>query len=610
MQKRKQIKKTIPTRGIARSSRQQVVWNLNHALEGKSPEAIIAQIKKDTEIFKKSRVQLRKDISAKELYTIIALKEHILSKTYRVSGFYDLKFYANTTDDAAIAQRSYLNQLQTAISNDLLFFALWFMELDDASAQRLVNAPELCTYRHYLELIRIQKPYTKSEEIERIINLKGMTGASAFADIYEMFTNNYQFMLDGKNMDKEEVVSLFRSPDPRLRETAYTAIFSQYKKDSVGLAEIYKNVVLDWYNEEIKIRGYPSPISVRNMGNDIDDRAVEVLLKAIKKNSAVFADYFALKHAMNKRAGKPYPFTRFHLYAPYPLKLTQTYDYEKSKEMTLEIYRNFDERFFAIAKKIFDAGHVHSHPAPNKRGGAFCFDMPTGTLPYILLNHTDDLRDVFTMMHEFGHGIHMVLSQEQTYLLQHASIPMSETASVFGEMLLAQHLLHTSTDIAEKRHILMSLLDNQYATIMRQAGFVLFEKYAHENISGQLSQDALNAQYLALLKEQFGTMKIPELFKYEWNYIPHIYESPFYCYAYAWGNLLVLALFQRYKKEGKKFVDKYVAFLKTGGSQSGSKMMQALGVDPADEQFWQSGFDLIKEEIQELKKLEKEGKTV
>ncbi|HEY9702667.1 MAG TPA: M3 family metallopeptidase, partial [Allocoleopsis sp.] len=310
------------------------------------------------------------------------------------------------------------------------------------------------------------------------------------------------------------------------------------------------------------------------------------------------------KYELNKKFKEKYEYNRYHLYAPLANKTTEKYDYIKSKELVLDTYRKFDERFYLRAKKFFDEKHIHSHPSISKRGGAFCQSITKDLTPYLLLNHKDTMNDVYTMIHELGHGIHDLFSAEkQVDLLRHASLPICETASIFSEMILSDRMLKESKDNIEKINILTQLLDNQYATIHRQAYFIIFEKYAHDAIMHGATKEELDETYYSLLKEQFGDMKIPEEFKSEWNYIPHIHETPFYCYAYAWGNLFVLALFDMYRKEGKKFIDKYVELLQSGGNGSPSELMKKLGADPESEEFWQRGFNIIKEEIEELKKL-------
>jgi len=378
---------------------------------------------------------------------------------------------------------------------------------------------------------------------------------------------------------------------------------TKFKDNSTTLNEIYKNIVLDWYNDSIKIRGYKNPITVRNIANDVDDAAVEAMMNVVRKNTKLFSEYFALKHKMNKDRGAVYELSRYHLYAPFNAKIPEDYDYRQSKKIVLETFQEFDQRFYEMAKSMFDKKHIHSHPKKDKRGGAFCECTGLEVMPYVMLNHTKVLNSVFTMAHELGHAIHYMLAQSQTEFTYETPLPMAETASVFAEMLLAQKLLKESKNKDVKISIIMQLLDNQYATIGRQTYFVLFEQLAHDKIIQGITKEQLDNEYIKLLEEQFGVMKVPELFKHEWNYIPHIHETPFYCYSYSWGNLLVLALYDMYKKEGKSFVEKYVKMLSYGAGKSPKDILSELGIDPRDERFWQRGFDTIKEEVEELKKM-------
>ena len=453
--------------------------------------------------------------------------------------------------------------------------------------------------------MRKDKAYTKSEEIEKILTLKSVTGSSSTKNLYEIHTNGFTYSFNGKEgVTREEVMKHAQGTDPKLREEAYKTVLGRYGKESTLLSEMYKNIVLDWHNGSIKIRGYKDAINVRNHANDIPDEAVEALMSVVKDNSSVFADYFKLKYDLNKEKGLEYPFSRYHLYAPYPVKEEREYSYEESKKLVLETYKEFSDEFYQAAKGIFDADHVHAFPIANKRGGAFCYSVHTDDVPFILLNHTGSVRDLFTMMHEFGHGIHGMVSRDQNDMNYDTAIPMAETASIFGEMVLADKLLGKSESVEEKKAILINLLDNEYASIGRQTYFVMFEKYAHEALIKGASKEELDNEWLSLLKEQFGEMSVPEEFKHEWNYIPHIHASPFYCYAYSWGNLLVLSLFDMFRKEGESFKQKFTHLLASGGNASPADLLAAFGVDPSDKGFWQGGFNIIKEQIEELKKLE------
>ena len=586
------------------SSRQKVeaskiigeVWNLEPILAGKSLDEWLKLISIQVDMFKEYRETLNNNINSQKVLEIVKLEETIAISLGRLEAYYTLKFSADTKNSESLAKMGQLKQIGAKISNELIFFNLWLIQLDDKIAKKIIESKELQRYKYHLESMRKEKPYTKSEEIEKIINIKDITGGDGYAELYNIITNNYMFEWFGKKISKEEITNFYRDKNPKFREKSYELILKKYMDESTVLAEIYKNVVMDWCNEGITIRGHVNSVNIRNTSYDVSDKSVEALLNVIRKNASIFSEYFKLKYAMNKSMGHKYPYSRYHLYAPFNVKTDKKYTYKESKKYVLDTYKKFDSRFFDRAKKIFDDKHVHSHPGDTKRGGAFCYSVTKDVAPYLLLNHTDSLRDVSTMIHELGHGIHDIFAGEkQTDLERHASLTICETASVFSEMMLAERLLKECSNNNEKKYVLTQSLDNQYATIVRQA-------YTEEHI---FTKEELDEQYYVLLKEQFGDMPIPEIFKHEWNYIPHIHESPFYCYAYAWGNLFVLALYDMYKKEGKPFIDKYVELLSAGGSDSPANLMKKLGIDAESEEFWQRGFNIIKEEVQELKKLVK-----
>ncbi len=588
------------------SKTQGEVWELESLLANKSSDEWIQAILPKVEKFKQYRSILTDKITPQKILEIIKLEEEISIDSSRVGAYYSLKTQENTQDQNALAKLTQLSNIGTEIGNDMMFFGLWFMHLNDKVAGNLLKSKELQPYKYHLESLRKEKPYTKSEEIEQIMELKDVAGGDAHAGIYGIITDKYSFKWNNKMLTREEVIKFVREENPKNREKAYELVLSKYKEDSLVLSELYKNIVMDWYNEGVKIRKYPTSISVRNNDYDVTDKSVEVLLNTIQKNAKVFQDYFKIKYELNKKAGQKYPFSRYHLYAPFITKNKKKYDYNYSKEYVLNMFKEFDVRFYDNAQKIFDAKHVHSHPKPNKHGGAFCYDVMKGLEPYILLNHTDGLRDAFVIAHEFGHGIHdMFATEKQSHLERHASLTICETASVFSEMLLANKLKTETKNIEEKKQIIVELLDNQYATIARQAYFVLFEKYAHEQIPKGITKEALDDYYMGLLKEQFGTMQVPDVFKHEWNYIPHIHNSPFYCYSYAWGNLFVLSLYDMYTKDQNGFKEKYIELLSAGGSDSPNNLMKKLGIDPESEEFWQKGFNIIKTEVAELEKLAK-----
>jgi oligoendopeptidase F len=583
----------------------EIIWDYNSALGEKTEKALITELKSKVKSFCDYRKKLP-TLTIKGMKDLLIAKEELLVVSSKIQGYYALRFFDNITNSEVLAKMTKFSQLSTDLSNETIFFSLWFMHLDNKKARQFLDAPELSEYKYFLEEIRKDKPYTKSEEVEKIISLKSITGAEAHNQVYELLTANFKFDFNKrKNLTQEEVAKNFYSKNPELREESYRVVLGKYQENKVILNEIYKNIVLDWSTEGLKIRGHKTPISIRNFANDIDDKIIETLLGVIRKNAKVFQEYFKLKYALNKKKGENYPFSRFHLYAPYANDNEAKYDFEKSKKIMLELFSSFDARFYEAAVEIIEKKNVHAYPKLNKKTGAYCFGLHNRETPFILLNHVGTLRDLFIMMHEFGHGVHYTLAKKQNNLVYDSSLPMSETASIFSEMMLATDLLKKSRNDEEKRSILIKLLDDQFASIIRQAYFVMFEIFAHNSIDRGLTEEELDKEYHQLLKEQFGEMEVPELFDQEWHYIPHIHQSPFYCYAYAWGNLLVLALFAMYREEGEMFKEKYISLLEAGGSKSPVELLKSLGIDPAKEEFWGKGFTIIKDEIKELRKLNK-----
>ncbi|MBD3209737.1 M3 family oligoendopeptidase [Candidatus Woesearchaeota archaeon] len=582
---------------------ERAVWDLSSLLQGRTVEALIEEVREKVGAFCRHRGTLA-SVTPEGLRGLLKEKAAIMVLFSKISGYYSLRLSENTQDSEVLAASTKYEQVSNDLANRMLFFQLWFIQLGDEAARRLLEAPALEEYHYYLQTLRKEKPYTKSEEVEQVINVKSLTGSSAIGHLYEVLTSSFSYDFDGKQgLTQEEVARHVVGPDARLREAAYKTLLGKYGRESTLLAEMYKNLVLDWGNEGIKIRGYEDSLAVRNVDNDIPGEAAEALLEVVRENADVFTEYFRLKYALNRSKGSKYCFSRFHLYAPYPHNETATYDYGKSKAMVLETYKAFDQRFYDAATAIFDAQHVHSHPQRSKRSGAFCCGLHPGDIPFILLNHTGTVRDLFTMMHEFGHGIHGMLARKQNVFHYDEVPPMAETASIFGEMLLAQRFLRESEDVEERRAVLIKLLDDQYASITRQAFFVLFEQYAHERIPEGARKEELEGEWMDLLREQFGDMEIPEVFKHEWHYIPHIHVMPFYCYSYAWGNLLVLSLFDLYREQGDAFKEQYFELLSSGGNASPVELLRPFGVDPADKDFWRRGFSLIREEVEELRRL-------
>lgn len=589
------------------------VWDLSDLVKSHKSDEMENRLRKISDkikAFENKKLLLKPDIKAAEFTRLIRDSESIAEDLSIISGYAHLKYAENTSANDVAALVTKTNVFSTEASNRLLFFDLWFKKvLDNDNANRLIN--EVPTvYKSHLNHERSLSKYTLEEPEERIINLLDVTGISALIKVYDRMSNGFEFEyqeIRGKRKinkiftNKEKLMSLVRSSKPSERMAAYKALLSTYKKNSGVLGEIYLNRLLNWHNEYILLRKFPSPISVRNLSNDISDEAISALLKICRDNSKLFQEYFVEKAKLLKVK----KLERYHLYAPLKATNQSKVTYAKSMKMVLDAFKEFEPQFSKIVENLISKNHIHSKLQNNKQGGAFCSTISPTISPYVLLNFDGTLRDISTMAHEFGHAIHSELASQLPISVQHPPLPLAETASVFGEMILNDKLLKDAKK-RDRKIMLAEQVDDFYATIMRQAFFTIFEIDAHEMVgkNSATTVDELCDVYLNNLKEQFGkSMKISEDFKYEWLYIPHFYHSPFYCYAYSFGNLMVMALYQQYKEEGNSFIPKYLNILSSGGSKKPEELLLENEIDIKKESFWQRGFDLIGEKVKALKEI-------
>ena len=427
---------------------------------------------------------------------------------------------------------------------------------------------------------------------------------SSLITVFSMLTNRLEFTLevDGETqtLTREELMQHAYSSDTALREAVYRELFRVYERENGILGQIYAARVRDWHSENLGLRNYSSPIAVKNLGNNVPDAAVEALLQVCQDNAGLFQEYFRLKA---KWLGLE-KLRRFDIYAPLGGSDKQI-DYGDAVDMVLETVEAFDSGVAAKAERVFRDGHIDSEIRKGKRSGAFCATVLPSQTPWILMNYTGRVRDVATLAHELGHAIHSLQAEDHSLLTQHAPLPLAETASVFTEMLLTDRLMREETDPLVRRELLATAVDDMYATVMRQAYFVVFEKAAHEAVLQNKSTGDLSEIYRSQLAQQFGdAVDVDDIFAHEWLMIPHIYHTPFYCYAYSFGQLLVLALYRRYQQEGEAFKSGYLRLLAYGGSKDPDAILQEMGIDMSDPAFWQGGFDVCRDMIDQLKELD------
>jgi oligoendopeptidase F len=582
-------------------------WDLSELLPEPSEEVLegrFVELETAVQNLETRRVDLSPEMGVEGLLETLRQYEDLVEKAGVLAGYGSLWFASDTQSQAALDYRNRIEQLLTEVENRILFFGLWWKGLEDDQAQALLPSDtEFGDYRHYLESLRRFKPFTLDEKSEQIINLKDADGVSAMMTLYSMLTNRLEFHLvvDGeeRQLTRDELMSHAFAPDADLRAAAYRELFRVYGSEATVLGQIYVHRVRDWYSENVRLRSFSSPITVRNLANDVPDSAVETLLEVVRENSGLFQRYFRLKA---KWLGLD-RLRRYDIYAPLATSEKQI-PYAEAVELVLETFADFHPVIAERATRVFTAGHIDGEIRKGKKGGAFCMTVLPTLTPWLHVNYTGRVRDVATLAHELGHAVHSMLAEDHSILTQMASLPLAETASVFAEMLLTDRLLAGEEKPLVRRELLAAAVDDIYATVLRQAFFVSFEVMAHDAIRQGRSAADLDDLYESTLIDQFGdSVQLYPEFRQEWVTIPHLYHTPFYCYAYSFGQLLVLALYQRFKEKGKEFVPGYLQLLAAGGSARPQAILSKVGVDINDPEFWRGGFAVVENMIEQLEDL-------
>ncbi|MEK6821033.1 MAG: M3 family metallopeptidase, partial [archaeon] len=492
---------------------------------------------------------------------IMEEKEALGNEMSRAGAYAALSFAQNTQDEHAKTRESVLGRKSMQWRNKTLFFSMWWKSLDEKKMNALL--PPNKEYAFTLKEMHKYRHYTLSEAEEKIINIKDSTGGDALVTLYDVITNAFTY--EWKNstekekiqkISEEELRAKFSNPHAETRKRAYDLLWEKYAEHQPVLGEIYRNTALDMWNEGIALRKYEKPISMRNKANDLDDEMVEAFLNVCKNEVEVFQDYHAWK-AKELHV----PLERYHLYAPFDMPKSE-WSFEDAQKTVMNTLEDFSPRFRKEAERVIVEKRLDAKLRPGKQSGAFCMGHSPRETSYVMMNWSGRLRDVSTLAHELGHAVHNHLASERTLFTHHAGLPLAETASTFAEMLLSEKMMSETRDENVKKYLLGHQLDDAYATIQRQAFFSLFEQDAFDLIHAGKTIPDLTEAYRENLRTQFGKkMKMPEKSAHEWLVIPHFFHSPFYVYAYAFGQLLVYAFFEQYQREGKDFVKRYEKFL-------------------------------------------------
>lgn len=511
---------------------------------------------------------------------------------------------ARTDDPARGALMTRCRERRTEINKHLIFFDLEWVKVDDEPAARLLASPTLAKYRHYLEQKRAWRPHYLSEPEEKVLDEKAITGRGAFVRLFDetvsTITCPVQVGEQTERLSVQQTLSRLYDPDRAVRRTAAEGLTRGLQENGRLLTYILNTLILD-HRSDCNLRKFDNPMAPRHLANEIRQEVVDALMTAAERYHGTVQRYYRLKGRL-LGLDRLYDYDR---YAPLFPDMPAC-DWPTARQIVTESYEAFSPQAGAVIRQFFDRNWIDAALRPGKRGGAFSSSAVPSAHPYILMNFTDKLRDVMTLAHELGHGLHQYLSRGVGYLQCDTPLTTAEMASVFGEMLTFQRLKEIHPDPRTRLAMLCSKIEDGFATVFRQVVLTRFEQKAHQarRERGELTTEQINALWMEANRPMHGdVVELTEGYGCWWMYIGHFIHSPFYCYAYAFGELLVLALVQKYRQEGSAFVPRYLELLSSGGSDAPDRLLAKMGVDVNDPAFWELGLRLLDDMVGEAERL-------
>ncbi|MBT8457051.1 MAG: M3 family oligoendopeptidase [Alphaproteobacteria bacterium] len=542
-------------------------------------------------------------LSAAEMLTCVQRNERISSVAGRIMSFAGLRYYQITTDPERAKFLSDCQDRITAFTTPLVFFSLEFNEIeDDAYATLFAADPELARYKPYFDRVRSMKPYQLSDELEKFLHDQSTVGAAAWNRLFDETIAGLTFTVDGQDQEIEATLNLLTDHDRAKREAGAQELARVFGKNAGLFARVHNTLAKEKEIED-RWRGMPTPQTGRHLSNHVEAEVVEAL------RNAVVAAYPRLSHRYYELKRKWLGLETLEVWdrnAPLPMEDTSTVDWTRAKSMVLEAYAGFSPKMADLAEPFFHKGWIDAGVKPGKAPGAFAHPTVTDVHPYVMLNYLGKPRDVMTLAHELGHGVHQVLAADQGELLSSTPLTLAETASVFGEMLTFRKLLSEAKDDAQRKVLLAGKVEDMINTVVRQIAFYDFECKLHDaRRKGELTPEDIGALWMSVQGESLGpAFTFMDGYENFWAYIPHFVHSPFYVYAYAFGDGLVNALYAVYEEGDDGFQDKYFEMLKAGGSKHHKDLLAPFGLDASDPSFWDKGLSMIEGFIDELEAME------
>ncbi|GAA3854098.1 M3 family oligoendopeptidase [Celeribacter arenosi] len=536
------------------------------------------------------------------MFECIQRNERISQVAGRLGSYAGLRYYQNTVDGERAKFYSDIQDKLTVFTAPLVFFSLEVNRIPDDALETMLTHEGLSRYRPIFERMRKMRPYQLSDELERYEHDMSTVGASAWNKLFDETVADLKFTVDGEEMGLEATTTLLTDADRSKREAAAREIARVLAQNSKLFARVHNTLAKMGLIED-EWRGMPSPQTGRHLSNDVEPEVVQAL------RDAVVAAYPKLSHRYYELKRGWLGLDKLQVWdrnAPLPMEETRTIGWNEAQTTVMEAYAGFDPKMAEIAKPFFTDGWIDAGVKPGKAPGAFAHPTVTDAHPYVMLNYLGKPRDVMTLAHELGHGVHQVLAAEQGELLSSTPLTLAETASVFGEMLTFQKLLKGAKSPAELKVMLAGKVEDMINTVVRQIAFYDFECKLHEaRKGGELTVEAINEIWMSVQGESLGpAFEFMDGYETYWSYIPHFVHSPFYVYAYAFGDGLVNALYAAYEEQPDGFQQKYFDMLKAGGSKHHTALLKPFGLDATDPAFWDKGLSMISGFIDELEAME------
>lgn len=574
----------------------ELTWNLEPLVFDRGPSGVDELLGRAEEIA--SRLESYRgriaSLDGDGLADLMDALEELRDNSGRAAAYAYLRFTADTSDESRGALLQSVQERLTGIATGLKFIELEWAALDDHRVEELLAHPRLERARHYLRSARRYRPHLLSEPEERIMAEKAVTGAAAWARLFDELTSAISVEVDGRTMGLEQALSRLSSPDRNLRRRVAEAVTAALAPGLKTRAFIFNTLLSDKAIDD-RLRRFPHWLASRNLDNEASDESVKALLEAVRTRSDIPRRWYRIKARL----------LGLDRLADYDRMATlaaeeREYSFEEARELVLESFASFSEEFAAAARRFFEGRWIDVPATPGKRPGAFCHYAVPSANPYILLNYTSRSKDVLTLAHELGHGIHSFLARGQGVFHYETPLTVAETASVFGETVVFNRLLSMTSNPNERLALLAENVEGAIATVFRQTAMNRFEELAHNarRSEGELPTERLNQLWEQSQAEMFGdSMEITPGYRTWWSYIPHFIHSPGYVYAYAYGQLLALSVYRRYEERGPAFVPSYLRLLSAGGSMPPEELARIVDCDLSDPGFWEGGLAIIDAQV-------------